>query len=132
MSNVYYIVDLDRKKFIQFMDAEVKAHCATFLQDLSQSFEKAPSFEQAAKLQTYIQAEVEAYIKKVESGACFPSIFSENLAIGTATPHQFFWRRDNGFQKPEDVKAYLDEHPNCRIFDQYEVELTWEDFEALM
>ena len=132
MSNVYYIVDLDRRSFIQFMDAEVKTHCDTFLDNLSASFEKAPTFEDSEKLQGWIQNSIKAYIQKVAGGSCFPSILSETLAIGTMTPHQFFWRRDNGFQSPEDVRAYLDGHPSCQIYDQYEVPVSWEEFQALM
>ena len=129
MSNVYYVVDLNRKKFIEYLDVEIKKNCSAFVQQMNESFEKSPICD--PELKDFLQKTIESHIDKLADGGCLPSVLMESLAIGTSTMGQFFWRRDNGFQSVESVETYLKEHPSCTIYDQFEKDIGWEEFKKL-
>ena len=132
MNTVYYIVDLDRKAYIEYMDTEIKSNCRQFLELMDSSFNKAPTGEQNVELRKFLQSTIQAYIDKLAYGSCLPGVLSESMALGTSTPTQFYWRRDTGFHSLEDVETYLSAHPSCHIFDHDQNQITLEAFRQIL
>lgn len=125
MSTEFYFCNPATKQHIDHL----YAHWPEFQEQFQSLFHKfcleAPSCDEAASFEADM---VEKMISNLGAYSIIPNIPDDGHSVGVSISSRFEWNERNGFRCLQDLERYMQEHPKERLFNEYGVEYTLEEF----
>lgn len=124
MSTEYGFVDKRKKESL--------LHYGRFLNEQKEALTKA--LEKYKEQNPGVQAEVDDSLLNMMSCNLFkhPEVMRDKHIIAVSTSTCWYWRHDNCFGSLEDVRKFLDTHPDYVIENEYGVVIPYSELEEII